>query len=170
MSLVGVSISTEILCRAAARGQSWGRSSVRNWGERSVRRQKYAALVEVCGYVPVALEGDDYIELLPAEWRAVNDYGIRIKIRTYNSADLGPMRRQHSGIMAKRGLWEIHREPYNVSRIWVGNHRGRSEWVPAVWTHLKRVPVPSASWPGTTRLASCPEPPRLRSPTPSPPC
>ncbi|WP_277815711.1 SDR family NAD(P)-dependent oxidoreductase [Streptomyces exfoliatus] len=40
MSLVGTSISTEILCRAAAaRGQSWGRSSVRNWGEESVRRQ-----------------------------------------------------------------------------------------------------------------------------------
>ncbi|MFD9286146.1 Mu transposase C-terminal domain-containing protein [Streptomyces mirabilis] len=104
--------------------------------------EKYAALVEACGYVPVALEGDDYIELLPAEWRAVNDYGIRIKNRTYNSADLGPMRRHHSGVMAKRGLWEIHRDPYDVSRIWVRNHCGRGDWVPAVWKHLKRVPVP----------------------------
>ncbi|MFI5825164.1 Mu transposase C-terminal domain-containing protein [Streptomyces rishiriensis] len=104
--------------------------------------EKYAALVEACGYVPVALDGDDYIELLPAEWRAVNDYGIKIKNRTYNSAELGPMRRQHSGVTAKRGLWEIHRDPYDVSRIWVRDHRGRGEWVPAVWKHLKRVPVP----------------------------
>lgn len=29
--------------------------------------EKYAALVEACGYVPVALGGDDYVELLPAE-------------------------------------------------------------------------------------------------------
>lgn len=36
---------------------------------------------------------------------------MRIKNRTYNSADLGPMRRQHSGVTAKRGLWEIHRDP-----------------------------------------------------------
>ncbi|MFC8016158.1 Mu transposase C-terminal domain-containing protein [Streptomyces cinereoruber] len=79
--------------------------------------EKYAALVEACGYVPVALDGDDYIELLPAEWRAVNDYGIKIKNRTYNSAELGPMRRQNSGVTAKRGLWEIHRDPYDVSRI-----------------------------------------------------
>ncbi|WNI20052.1 Mu transposase C-terminal domain-containing protein [Actinacidiphila sp. ITFR-21] len=104
--------------------------------------EKYAALVEACGYVPVALGGDDYIELLPAEWRAVNDYGIKIKNRTYNSADLGPMRRQHSGITAKRGLWEIHRDPYDVSRIWLRNHRGQGEWVPVFWKHLKRVPVP----------------------------
>lgn len=104
--------------------------------------EKYAALVEACGYVPVALTGDDYIELLPAEWRVVNDYGIKIKNRIYNSAELGPMRRQHSGIMAKRGLWEVHRDPYDVSRIWVRNHRGADEWVPAVWKHLGRVPVP----------------------------
>jgi hypothetical protein len=39
--------------------------------------QKYAALVEACGYVRVALTGDDYVELLPSDWRAVNDYGIR---------------------------------------------------------------------------------------------
>jgi hypothetical protein len=34
-----------------------------------------AALVETAGYVPVALSPDDYVELLHAEWRAVNAYG-----------------------------------------------------------------------------------------------
>ncbi|WP_413754942.1 SDR family NAD(P)-dependent oxidoreductase [Streptomyces sp. MMBL 11-3] len=34
LSLVGVSISTEILCRATPRVRSWGHSSVRNWAKR----------------------------------------------------------------------------------------------------------------------------------------
>ncbi|WP_234367350.1 Mu transposase C-terminal domain-containing protein [Streptomyces pluripotens] len=91
--------------------------------------QKYATLVEACGYVPVALSGQDYIELLPAAWRAVNSYGIRINNRTYDAPELGPMRRRDSGITAKRGLWEVHRDPYDVSRVWVRNHRGDGEWV-----------------------------------------
>nr|WP_250300876.1 Mu transposase C-terminal domain-containing protein [Streptomyces sp. A 4/2] len=98
--------------------------------------------MEACGYVPVALSGDDYVELLPAEWRVVNDYGIRIKNRTYDSRALGPMRRQNSGVRAKRGLWEVHRDPYDVSRIWVRNHRGDNEWVPATWKFLNRAPIP----------------------------
>ncbi|MEU6098837.1 hypothetical protein [Streptomyces sp. NPDC047079] len=56
--------------------------------------------MEACGYVPVALSGQDYIELLPAAWRAVNSYGIRINNRTYDAPELGPMRRRDSGITA----------------------------------------------------------------------
>ncbi|MET7304877.1 Mu transposase C-terminal domain-containing protein, partial [Embleya sp. NPDC005575] len=104
--------------------------------------EKYAALVEACGYVPVALSGQDYVELLPAEWRVVNDYGVRVKNRIYDSPELGPMRRRDSGVTAKRGLWEIHRDPYDASRIWVRDHRGDGSWVQAIWKHLNRVPVP----------------------------
>ncbi|TLQ47141.1 Mu transposase C-terminal domain-containing protein [Streptomyces marianii] len=104
--------------------------------------QKYAALVESCGYVPVALSGQDYVELLPAAWRAVNSYGIRINNRTYDAPELGPMRRRDSGVTAKRGLWEVHRDPYDVSRVWVRNHRGEGEWVQATWKYLNRAPVP----------------------------
>jgi hypothetical protein len=47
--------------------------------------EKYAAMVEAAGYVPVALTADDYIELLPARWHAVNAYGIKVNRRTYDS-------------------------------------------------------------------------------------
>ncbi|MEF3115215.1 Mu transposase C-terminal domain-containing protein [Streptomyces chrestomyceticus] len=104
--------------------------------------EKYAALVEACGYVPVALSGDDYVELLPSLWRAVNDYGIKIKRRTYDSPDLAGLRRQHSGIKEKKGLWEVHHDPYDVSRIWVRDHHTGSGWIEATWKHLHRVPVP----------------------------
>lgn len=104
--------------------------------------QKYAALVEACGYLPVALSGEDYVELLPAAWRAVNSYGIRINNRTYDSPELGPMRRGDSGVTAQRGLWEVHRDPYDVSYVWVRDHRGGGGWVRATWKYLNRAPAP----------------------------
>ncbi|MGF1431902.1 Mu transposase C-terminal domain-containing protein [Kitasatospora sp. LaBMicrA B282] len=103
--------------------------------------EKYAALVESSGYVPVQLSGDDYIELLPARWQAVNSYGIRIKHRTYDGPELNPLRRQHSGVAEKKGLWEIHHDPYDVTRIWVRDRR-RGEWITVFWKHLHRAGVP----------------------------
>ncbi|WP_146065895.1 TnsA-like heteromeric transposase endonuclease subunit [Streptomyces sp. SM13] len=102
--------------------------------------EKYAALIEACGYVPVALSAEDYIELLPSTWRVVNDYGIRIKRRTYDAPGL--IRRQHSGVAEKKGLWEVHHDPYDISRIWVRNHHGEGEWIEATWKHLRHTPVP----------------------------
>lgn len=102
--------------------------------------EKYAALVEACGYVSVALSAEDYIELLPSVWRAVNDYGIRIKRRTYDGPGL--IRRQHSGVAEKKGLWEIHHDPYDISRIWVRDHHGDGKWIEATWKHLRHTPVP----------------------------
>ncbi|WP_280470754.1 transposase [Nocardia farcinica] len=50
--------------------------------------EKYASLVQACGYVPVALGAADYIELLPAQWRAINHYGVRIGHRVYDGKKL----------------------------------------------------------------------------------
>ena len=36
----------------------------------------------MAGYVPVPLGPCDYIELLPATWRVINSYGIKIARRT----------------------------------------------------------------------------------------
>ncbi len=37
--------------------------------------EMYAVLVSAAGYLPLMLSGEDYIELLPSQWRAINDYG-----------------------------------------------------------------------------------------------
>jgi hypothetical protein len=117
--------------------------------------QMYAALVETAGYVPVALGAADCIELLPACWRAVNAYGIKIDRRTYDSADLNPLRGQRSGVSAHQGLWEVHRDPYDVSRIHV---RGPQGWITVFWRHLDRVPVPfgDLAWDHARRTAGEP--------------
>ena len=104
--------------------------------------EKYARLIESAGYVPLALSGDDYVELLPATWRAVNSYGININHRIYDCTDLGPLRRQPSGITLKRNLWEVHRDPYDASWIWVRSHWDGNGWLPVPWKHLGSVPQP----------------------------
>jgi hypothetical protein len=93
------------------------------------------------------LTGEDYLELLPARWRAVNDYGVRIDHRTYDTDELDPHRRQHSGIAAKRGLWEVHFDPYDCDRVWVRDHHA-GRWITAEWTHraLVRAPFAEFTW------------------------
>ncbi|WP_435792392.1 integrase [Actinacidiphila glaucinigra] len=103
--------------------------------------QKYASLIESAGYVPLALDGDDYVELLPATWRVVNSYGIKVNNRVYDGPELAPFRRQPSGITRKRDLWEIHRDPYEASWIWMRNHWATG-WIPVPWKHLGSVPQP----------------------------
>ena len=79
----------------------------------------YAALVAAAGYLPLTLSGEDYLELLPVEWRQINAYGIRIDYRTYDCPELGPWRLQHSGVTARRGLWEVHYDPYDATQVFV---------------------------------------------------
>jgi hypothetical protein len=105
--------------------------------------EKYAALVESAGYVPVALSAQDYIELLPACWKAVNAYGVKLRYRTYDAEELNPMRRQPSGVAARKNLWEVHYDPYDVSRVWLRNHWDPdSGWITLFWKHLRRDGVP----------------------------
>ncbi len=101
--------------------------------------QKYAALIETAGYVPVPLSAEDHIELLPAVWRAVNAYGIKISHRTYDAGELNPIRQQKSGVTARKGQWEVHHDPYDVSKVFV---RGRDGWITCPWKYLEKVPAP----------------------------
>ena len=103
--------------------------------------EQYAALIEVTGYVPVPLATEDFIELLPATWRVINAYGVKIAHRTYDCKALNGYRRQHSGVADRNGRWEVHYDPYDVTRIWVRDHPGGG-WITVPWTHLKSTPAP----------------------------
>lgn len=115
--------------------------------------EKYAALVAAAGYLPLTLTGEDYLELLPVEWRQINAYGIRIDYRTYDCVALGPWRLQHSGITARRGLWEVHYDPYDATHVFVRTTDG---WITVPWTHLPMVSAPFAefTWRHARRLAA----------------
>ena len=103
--------------------------------------EKYAAMAEAAGYVPVALTAEDYVELLPARWHAVNAYGVKVNRRTYDGEELNPFRQQPSGVKDHKDLWEVHCDPYDISRIWVRDH-WNGGWVTVFWTQLNRVAAP----------------------------
>ncbi|GAA2707274.1 Mu transposase C-terminal domain-containing protein [Micromonospora olivasterospora] len=107
--------------------------------------EMFAVLVTAAGYVPLMLTGDDYVELLPGSWRTINDYGVRLDGRTYDSKALNPHRRQHSGVAAEQGLWEVRHDPYDLTHVWVRNHRDGG-WIRAGWTHLPMVAAPFADF------------------------
>lgn len=105
--------------------------------------EKYAAMLGVAGYVPVPLSGDDYIELLPMKPRAINSYGIKINHRVYDSEELNPYRGQPSGAVGMKNLWEVHHDPYDITRVWVRNHhKPDAGWITLWWRQLASAPVP----------------------------
>jgi putative transposase len=104
----------------------------------------YSALVAAAGYLPLTLSGEAYLELLPVAWRQVNACGIRIGYRTYDCPELGPCRLQHSGVTARRGLWEVHYDPYDAGQVFVRTPDG---WVTVPWTHLPMISAPFAEIP-----------------------
>jgi hypothetical protein len=44
-------------------------------------------------------------------------------------------------VTAKKNLWEVHYDPYEVSRIWVRNHWDGG-WITVFWRHLSTAPAP----------------------------
>lgn len=101
--------------------------------------EMWAALVAVTGHVPVPLAADDYVELLPVRWQAVNDYGIRFGYRTYDHPGLNPYRRRRSLRADKNGRWEVHHNPYDPNRVWVRLPEG---WLEVPWVHAGAVRRP----------------------------
>jgi hypothetical protein len=113
------------------------------WGEdRSVSpNEAYAAMVARSGYIPIPQSTADYVELLPAEWRRINEEGVTFNNRVYDTAELNPYRRTGSGITAQNGRWELHHDPYDITQIWIRNHHDGG-WITATWVHRNLVRQP----------------------------
>ncbi|NEA33739.1 DDE-type integrase/transposase/recombinase [Streptomyces sp. SID13031] len=106
--------------------------------------EMYSVLVASAGYLPLALTGDDYLELLPVCWRKITATGLRIGSLTYDSAGLNPLRGQLSGHTAHRGQWPIHHDPYDLSQVWL--RTPDASWIEIPWIHRARVLEPFADF------------------------
>jgi hypothetical protein len=115
----------------------------------------YAALVAAAGYIPVALSGEDYIELLPVKWRAISEGGVQIDYRTYTCPELRTYSQYPSPIAAKGNKWEVHYDPYDVTRVWVRDHY-QGGWIMAPWRHASMVAQPFAdfTWRHARKIAA----------------
>jgi transposase InsO family protein len=114
-------------------------------GRATSPNETYGLLVARAGHLPVCLSAEDYLELLPVEWRKINDYGIRLDHRTYDCRELGPYRRQSSGMNTKSGLWEVHYDPYDLSHVFVRDTRAGG-WITVPWTRMALVSAPFADF------------------------
>lgn len=128
------------------------------WGEgRDLSpNEMFAACVGISGYVPLPLSGDDYIELLPAVFRTVNDYGLTIDNRTYDCKALNPFRRLDSGMPGgNRKKWEVHYDPYDITVVWLRDHRS-DEWITVSWVYrsLAGQPFGLALWEHARRMTT----------------
>ena len=104
--------------------------------------QMYAALSQTAPQVPVQLSRDDYIALLPLEWRTIQPYGINFGGLIYDADELHPLRGRRSGIQgAARGRWEVRYDPYNLRQVWVRDHAG-GRWITATWALAPQVTHP----------------------------
>ncbi|MFJ9683739.1 hypothetical protein ACIRP2_37835 [Streptomyces sp. NPDC101194] len=103
--------------------------------------EKYAALVETAGYLPLALSAEDYLKLLPTRWQAVNSYGIKIKHRIYDCDEIDGLRREKSGPADHKDRWEVRHDPYDVRVVWLHDHR-EDTWITVPWRLLSSQPVP----------------------------
>lgn len=117
--------------------------------------EKYASLVAVTGYVALPLGAEDYIELMPSRSRAINSYGIKLNYRVYDAPELNPYRGQKSGMKLLKDRWEVRYDPYDVSRVWIRNHRDGG-WITAFWRrlHAGAQPFGDAVWEHGRRIVS----------------
>ncbi len=127
------------------------------WGEgRDLSpNEMFAACVGISGYVPLPLTGDDYIELLPAIFRTVNDYGLTINNRTYDCKALNPYRRLDSGLRGGNKQWEVHYDPYDITLVWLRDHRS-DEWITVPWVYRSMAgqPFGLALWEHARRVTT----------------
>lgn len=107
--------------------------------------EMYSALVAAAGFVPLALSGTDYLELLPVAWRRITAEGIRIGYLTYDSAGLNPYRGQPSPVATKGGRWEVHHDPYDLSQVWL-RPEPDGGWLTVPWVHHGQVSAPFADF------------------------
>lgn len=114
--------------------------------------EKYAALVETAGFLPLALTAEDYLELLPIRWQAVNSYGIKINHRIYNCDGLNDLRREKSGIAQRKNRWEVRHDPYDIRLVWLRNHH-TGQWITIPWRLLSTTATPfgELAWGHTAR-------------------
>jgi hypothetical protein len=106
--------------------------------------QMYAATVRAAGYLPVPLDRDDYLRLLPTAWVGVSDEGIRFMNRVYENPEgkLDPYRNRRSGLGGKRrGGWQLRYNPYAPEHVWLYDHE-KTQWVEASFRHQHLIGAP----------------------------
>lgn len=92
----------------------------------------------------VPLTREDFIALLPVIDRRINQYGVTINHRVYDSRRLGEYRRRESPWKSKQGRWPIRVDPYNLHTVWL---EADDEFIPLHWNNdVHELPMLGDVW------------------------
>jgi transposase InsO family protein len=104
--------------------------------------EAFAALSGVAPQIPVTLTREDYISLLPLDWRTIQPYGINFHSLHYDNPALHEYRGVPSRLPAPaNGRWEVRYDPYRLQSIFVRDHR-KGAWIEAEWTLARQLAGP----------------------------
>lgn len=104
--------------------------------------EAYAALATVAPSPLLSLTREDYIALLPVEYRRIQSYGINFEDLRYDSPQLWPLRGVRSGLPEPAGnRWEIRYDPFRMQSIYVRDHT-QGRWIEAEWSLAKQTLAP----------------------------
>ena len=101
----------------------------------------YAAMFDLTGYVPVHVEPEDYVALMPRELRVIHPDGIEFRGRMYDSPHLRPYRgRTNEDGRALRT--DVFYDPTNPRQVWVCPDRD-GNWIICEWTEARGLSRPN---------------------------
>lgn len=93
--------------------------------------EMYDASFDIAAQLPLPLDTEDYIDLLPTEYRTILPAGVKVNNRFYDSIELQPFRGSPSSDTAHDNKWEVRSHPYNPRLIWVRHPDGH--WMECLW-------------------------------------
>ena len=94
------------------------------------------------GYIEEPADPDLAFDFLKTEWRTIQHYGIDYDTRRYNGTVLNPYRNEKSDFRGPHeGLWPIHVNPDDVSRIYFNDPETR-RWHALAWEHAPSLQMP----------------------------
>ncbi len=100
--------------------------------------QMFAAHIASSGHVPVRLNAEDRLRLLPTAWVQVTDKGLRLNNRTYDSRALGPYRNATSPWPGKGRRWPVRYHPHQPEKVWLQDHRDGT-WAEADFVYQRLI-------------------------------
>ncbi|QVG65540.1 DDE-type integrase/transposase/recombinase [Curtobacterium flaccumfaciens pv. flaccumfaciens] len=116
-----------------------------NRGRRMTPNKMYIACYPISAPVPLPLTRDEYIALLPAQFRAITDNGVVIDHRRYDNDLLVPFRGSKSGDRLHGGKWPVRYDPYDPAAVWVQDPE-TSEWIECEWKNQRWINEPQSKF------------------------
>lgn len=106
--------------------------------------QMFRAFRERAPELHVPLTQNDFIAMLPTMYRTINQYGVTIDHRHYDSEQLSDYRRRSSLDKQNNGKWPIRVDPYNLHVVWLDTG---DSFLPLYWAnHVHESPMLGEVW------------------------